>query len=86
VNGRDRKWPVHRLVAFAFVPGRDIFRDSVDHINEDKTDNRAENLRWCTGEENVQFYLDNNTGGRQKGSADIAQDHAPSLARTKSDF
>lgn len=59
IEGRDRRWPVHRLVAFAFVPGRDIFRDSIDHINEDKTDNRADNLRWCTDEENTQFYLDN---------------------------
>lgn len=55
----DRRWPVHRLVGYAFVEGRDIFRDSIDHINEDKTDNRANNLRWCTREENNQFYLDN---------------------------
>jgi hypothetical protein len=59
IEGRDRRWLVHRLVAFAFVPGRDIFRDSIDHINEDKTDNRAVNLRWCTREENNDFYLAN---------------------------
>lgn len=86
VNGRDAKWKVHRLVALAFVPGRDIFRDSVDHINEDKTDNRANNLRWCTNEENTQFYLDNHAGGRQKGEPHIGQDHAPSLAPARSDF
>ena len=56
---KRQQWKVHRLVALAFVPGRDMFRDCIDHINEDKTDNRAENLRWCTVEENNQFWSDN---------------------------
>jgi hypothetical protein len=86
IGGRDRRWPVHRLVAFAFVKGRDIFRDSVDHINEDKTDNRADNLRWCTDEENTQFYLNNHTGGRQNREADIAKTPPCPFCPTKSDF
>lgn len=77
VNGRDAHWKVHRLVALAFVPGRDVFRNVVDHINEDKTDNRAENLRWCTAEENIQFYLDNHPQPRRNLSATVSQDHAP---------
>jgi hypothetical protein len=45
------KKSVHRLVAEAFVenPNNNNF---VDHINRNKTDNRAENLRWVSKSEN----------------------------------
>lgn len=44
---------VHRMVAEAFVPRREGCRE-VDHIDGDKTNNHASNLRWVTREENMQ--------------------------------
>ena len=45
---------VHRLVAQAFVPNPKGHKE-INHINEDKSDNRAENLEWCSRSYNVNY-------------------------------
>lgn len=55
-NNSTRK-RIHRLVAEAFLEP-DPERNVVDHINAVKTDNRVENLRWVTPDENVRHAID----------------------------
>ena len=43
---------VHRAVAELFVPNPDN-KSEIDHIDGDKHNNRADNLRWCAHNENI---------------------------------
>jgi len=47
---------VHRLVAFYFIPNPSNL-PHVHHINHIKTDNRSDNLMWCSVEENNDHNL-----------------------------
>lgn len=53
-NGQLKNHLVHRLVAEAFVENPQ-HKETVNHKNEIKTDNRADNLEWLTLAENLRY-------------------------------
>ena len=58
-DGKVTLFRVHRLVAVAFIDNPKGLYE-VNHIDEDKTNNRADNLEWCD-------HKYNNNYGSKKG-------------------
>lgn len=55
INGVKRRELIHRLVAQAFIKNDDVNKVEVDHKNGRRLDNRANNLRWVTKEDNIRY-------------------------------
>ena len=68
---------IHRLVALAFIPNTDN-KEQVNHIDENKLNNAAENLEWCTPQENMNYGT---RLSRQLRSVDYSSESRKRIAR-----
>lgn len=62
VNNIHKDYYIHRLVANAFIPNPNNY-PIVNHKDENITNNRVDNLEWCTQEYNINY----GTGNKKRG-------------------
>jgi hypothetical protein len=57
-NGEQKSFLVHRLVAEAFIPNENEY-PFINHMDENPSNNSADNLEWCTPAHNVNWGTGN---------------------------
>ena len=66
-DGERKRFFVHRLVAETFIENpKNLY--CVNHKNGNKTDNRVENLEWCTSGENLKHAYEKLGRVHRKGT------------------
>lgn len=53
-DGKQKQYLIHRLVATAFILNPNNLLE-INHKDEDKTNNRVENLEWCSRHYNINY-------------------------------
>ena len=64
-NGAKKMLSIHRLVATAFVPNPNEYLE-VNHIDENKSNNKFENLEWCDRTYNMNYGTRNERAAEKK--------------------
>lgn len=71
--GVGRHWAIHRLVCRAFAGDPMPHQTDCNHKDFDRTNNRVENLEWCTRKENLHYSksADRDNKGERNGRSKL---------------
>lgn len=80
-NGKQKNCRLHRLVAMAFVPNPNGYRE-INHIDGNKANNNADNLQWITHSQNM-IHAYRTLGVKRKPMSEEQKQHLRNLWKGK---
>ena len=84
----DGSWyrtPIHRLVAWEFVPYRRNYNLQVNHVDTNKLNNDYENLEWATPLENTRHAIKHGLRLEHGGSCKLTEEMVHHVCRLLTD-
>lgn len=80
-NGKGKNHWVHRLVAIAFIPNPNNYKE-INHKDENPSNNNVKNLEWCTHEYNMNYGTRNKRASESKKGKSFSEEHRKKLSES----
>ena len=80
-DGKKKRYLVHRLVAIAFIPNPNNYKE-VNHKDENPSNNNVKNLEWCTREYNNNYGTRNKKASEKKKGKSLSEEHRKKLSES----
>ena len=71
-NGKRKTCYLHRLIAQTFIPNPEN-KSEVNHIDEDKTNNRVDNLEWKWHKDNINHGTHNERSAKTRTNGKLSK-------------
>lgn len=71
-NGENKTCYVHRLIAQTFIPNPEN-KPEVNHIDEDKTNNKVDNLEWKWHKDNINHGTHNERSAKARTNGKLSK-------------